>query len=194
MSTTTKRALEAALKKLLSHTTLDKITVQDIAAEAGVNRQTFYYHFHDVYGLIEWILEDELNKVLAGDDGCETWQHGVMVVFGYLKDNRVLIQNTYHSIGRDTLEQYIQMVIRPILQPILERGMIGCDITDEDKEFTLTVYTISMTALLLEWVRTGMKVNPEELVERLNRLFGGSMKHLYAEYRKPAANVSDTPT
>ena len=47
MSLLTEKALAASLKKLLEKKTLDKITVKDITDDCGVNRQTFYYHFHD---------------------------------------------------------------------------------------------------------------------------------------------------
>ena len=48
MSVTTKRALAETFKKLLSKRGLNKITVKDIVEDCGVNRQTFYYHFHDI--------------------------------------------------------------------------------------------------------------------------------------------------
>ena len=41
MAQTTKRALAASLKKLLSRKPLDRITVKDITDDCGVNRQTF---------------------------------------------------------------------------------------------------------------------------------------------------------
>ena len=40
---TTKRALEASLKKLLLRKPLNKITINDITEDCGVNRMTFYY-------------------------------------------------------------------------------------------------------------------------------------------------------
>ena len=51
-----KHDLAEALCQLLETKTLEKITVKDIVARCGVNRQTFYYHFHDVYDLMRWIL------------------------------------------------------------------------------------------------------------------------------------------
>ena len=48
MSQTTKRALEASLKKLLLQKPLNKITINDITEDCGVNRMTFYYHFKDI--------------------------------------------------------------------------------------------------------------------------------------------------
>lgn len=54
MSQITKRAMVASLKNLLLKKPLNKITISDITEECGVNRMTFYYHFQDVFELIEW--------------------------------------------------------------------------------------------------------------------------------------------
>ncbi len=43
MSDITKRAISASLKRLLLTKSLNKITIQDIADDCGINRQTFYY-------------------------------------------------------------------------------------------------------------------------------------------------------
>ena len=66
MSDITKRALATSLKKLLSQKELTKIAIKDITDDCGVKRQTFYYHFADVYDLIEWIytLTKSLNQLL----------------------------------------------------------------------------------------------------------------------------------
>jgi len=53
MATSTKKALAAALKKMMEVKPIDKITVKDLVEICGVNRQTFYYHFDDVYDLLE---------------------------------------------------------------------------------------------------------------------------------------------
>ncbi len=66
MSQTTKKALAASLKKLLEKQPLSKITVTDITEDCEVNRHTFYYHFQDVYDLIDWIYENEAIKPLDG--------------------------------------------------------------------------------------------------------------------------------
>ena len=62
MSQITKNALAASLKKLLSKKELSKITITNITEECGVNRQTFYYHFKDIYDLLEWIFTNEVVK------------------------------------------------------------------------------------------------------------------------------------
>ena len=59
MSDITKRALEASLKKMLLKKPVTKITISDITEDCGVNRATFYYHFKDIYVLIEWSCEED---------------------------------------------------------------------------------------------------------------------------------------
>ena len=59
MSQVTKRALEASLKKLLLEKPLHKITVSDITEDCGINRMTFYYHFKDIYDLVEWSCQED---------------------------------------------------------------------------------------------------------------------------------------
>ena len=66
MSQTTKRALEASLKKLLLEKPLNKITINDITEDCGVNRMTFYYHFKDIYDLVDWILTEDAVKAMEG--------------------------------------------------------------------------------------------------------------------------------
>ena len=74
MSLLTEKALAASLKKLLEKKTLNKITVRDITDDCGVNRQTFYYHFHDVYDLVEWIFTQEAQKYLSDGIDAKNWR------------------------------------------------------------------------------------------------------------------------
>lgn len=56
----TKWKLAEALKKLMKEKSLHKITIQDIVEESGLTRQSFYYHFHDICEIIEWICKNTL--------------------------------------------------------------------------------------------------------------------------------------
>lgn len=64
MSQITKRALEASLKNLLLQKPLNKITISDITEDCGINRMTFYYHFKDIYDLVEWSCVEDATRAL----------------------------------------------------------------------------------------------------------------------------------
>ena len=63
---TTKIALEASLKELLKKKPFDKITIADLTEDCGISRMAFYYHFKDIYDLVEGTVEeyvDSMNEV-----------------------------------------------------------------------------------------------------------------------------------
>ena len=64
MSQITKKALEQSLKNLLLKKPLNKITINDITEDCGINRMTFYYHFRDIYDLVEWACLEDASKAL----------------------------------------------------------------------------------------------------------------------------------
>ena len=70
----TKMAIAKAFLSLLETTPLDKITVRDIVETCGVNRNTFYYHYQDVYALIDEIFTHETNRVLEQTGSFASWQ------------------------------------------------------------------------------------------------------------------------
>ena len=81
MSQTTKRALAASLKHLLLQKPLNKITINDIAEDCGISRMTFYYHFKDIYDLVEWTCVEDGTRALEGKKTYDTWQEGFLNIF-----------------------------------------------------------------------------------------------------------------
>ena len=105
MSQTTKRALEASLKKLLLQKPLNKITINDITEDCGISRMTFYYHFKDIYDLVEWACVEDAARALEGKKTYNTWQEGFLNIFHAVLENKPFIMNVYHSVSRERIEQ-----------------------------------------------------------------------------------------
>ena len=81
MSNTTKQALEASLKKVMLQKPLDKITISDITSDCGISRMAFYYHFKDIYDLVEWSCLEDAKRALQGKKTYDTWQEGILQIF-----------------------------------------------------------------------------------------------------------------
>ena len=73
MSQITKKALAQSLKNLLLKKPLNKITINDIADDCGINRMTFYYHFKDKYDLVNWIFYSEFMPVIQCKEYESAW-------------------------------------------------------------------------------------------------------------------------
>ena len=104
MAQFTKYALENSLKKLLAQKPLNKITVSDITEDCGINRMTFYYHFKDIYDLVEWACLEDAKKALEGKKTAETWQQGFVQIFQAVRENKPFILNVYRCVSREMAE------------------------------------------------------------------------------------------
>ena len=98
MANSTKEALGSALKKMMAVKAIDKITIKDLVEICGVNRQTFYYHFDDVYDLLEWVFPlADFNKALGMRyAGGKTYKHGSIKFFAKVKGKLCKVK----TIGR----------------------------------------------------------------------------------------------
>ena len=91
MSVLTKKALVDSFGKILAKKPFSKITVSDITNECGVSRMTFYYHFKDIYDLLEWTFETQLEKAIQGNYTYDTWQKGFLNVFYFALERKSFI-------------------------------------------------------------------------------------------------------
>ncbi|MCG4586937.1 TetR/AcrR family transcriptional regulator, partial [Anaerosalibacter bizertensis] len=76
MPNTTKAALEESLKRLLLKKPLDKITITDITTDCGISRMAFYYHFKDIYDLIESSCVKDVTISIKNKKTSESWTEG----------------------------------------------------------------------------------------------------------------------
>jgi probable dihydroxyacetone kinase regulator len=174
MSETTKRALAMSLKKLLDEKPLEKITINDITSDCGVNRQTFYYHFQDIYDLIEWMYTTAAEKAIGERNTYQTWQEGYLNLFCYLQENRSFVINTYHSLSREHLENYLYDKVYVLLKNVVDEVAQNRSIREEDKAFIANFYKYGFVGLTLEWVKNGMKEDPQMIIRRLETLIQGN--------------------
>ena len=70
MSQLTRKAIMKCTLELAEKKSLKKITVKDIADECGITRSTFYYHFSDIYDVLDGVVQakiDEFNEEYNGE-------------------------------------------------------------------------------------------------------------------------------
>ena len=68
-----------------------------MASRAGINRQTFYYHFKDIYDLIGWIYQTEALEAVEGYVMLDAWQQGMLRFLEYIRENRSFCLRTYQA-------------------------------------------------------------------------------------------------
>ncbi len=190
MSQVTKRALEASLKNLLLKKPLSKITISDITEDCGINRMTFYYHFKDIYDLVEWSCLEDAKRALEGKKTYETWQQGLLQIFEAVQENKPFILNVYHSVSREQVENYLYKLTYDLLEGVVEEQAQGMSVRGEDKAFIATVYKYAFVGLMLDWIKNDMKGDPQVIVERLSLVIHGNVRAALERLRTDRAASS----
>ena len=175
MSQVTKRALVASLKNQLLKKPLDKVTISDITDDCGISRMTFYYHFKDIYDLVEWSCLEDARKALEEKKTYDTWQQGFLQIFEAVRDNKPFIMNVYHCVHREQVEKYLEPLVDSLLMGVIEEESRNITVRQEDKAFIAQVYAYIFIGLMLDWIKDDMREDPQQLVDRLAKLIKGSM-------------------
>ena len=170
MAQGTKLALAASLGKLLKRKPLDDITVKEIVEDCAVNRQTFYYHFQDIYDLLRWYLDYQTDAVLSK---CSSWQEALLNAFLFTRENHVAIYHIFHSTGREHMDCHFYALAYKITSRVFSAACEGLPLTAEDQEFLSDFYMYALAGMLIGWVAGGMKEEPADLVVQVSRLLDG---------------------
>lgn len=168
---------------MLAKKPLEKIRIIDITEYCGVNRQTFYYHFKDIYDLLEWVYTNEATKALGEKKTYETWQQGFKQIFQYIVNNKEFVLTTFNSVSREYLERYLYNEVYLLLIGVVEEKAKGIPVREKDKSFIADFYKYAFVGIVLDWIKSGMKEESDKIIERLNKLIYGNMEEALERYR-----------
>ena len=182
MARGTKESLALALKQMMSIKPIDKITVKDLVEICGVNRQTFYYHFDDVYDLLEWVFEEDANRVLPHTVVFEHWREDVLAFMRYLQENAVFTLNIYNSNNRFYMLRYLEEKMAACIRSFAVIVSEGMNIDRQDFEFVVQFYAKCAIGFIAQWMDLGMQFPKEITTERILYTMDNSVESMLRRF------------
>ena len=165
-----KQRLADALKAEMSEKPLDKITVRSLTERCGVNRQTFYYHFDDIYDLLKWIYGHEIIALLENVESADTWKESLMLFFNYLDENTQFCRNTLNSAGYTHLRTLFRGIINEIVKKYILFFTDGVFPDADFMDFLINYYTISIGSVAESYLRGELHQTPSMIVKYLEQI------------------------
>ncbi|HJG61724.1 MAG TPA: TetR/AcrR family transcriptional regulator [Enorma massiliensis] len=172
----TKRALEESLKRLLLEKPLGKITIADITNDCGISRMTFYYHFQDIYDLVEWACEEDAARAIAGNKTADTWQTGLLDTFLALRENKPFIASIYHDMSREQVERFLVPVVSDLVKSVVDEHAARRHVREQDRDFIARFFAHALIGTVLDWIARDMRDDPQQLVQRVATIADGAIE------------------
>lgn len=169
----TKKIIREEFIKILNERPLNKITVKDIASACDINRNTFYYYYTDIYAILSEIFQTELQIVIDEYNDTLSWEESFIVAAKFSLQNKTAIYHVYNSMQKEELEDYLFNVSGNIMSRYVEKVSDGISASSGDKKLIASFYQCALTEMVLRWIASGMKEDPDTIIRRIGRLFDG---------------------
>ncbi len=170
----TKLLIAGSLRKLMKKKSLDKIKIREIVEDCGVNRQTFYYHFQDIYALVEWIYTYDGRQILERHKDDDDWMPVIQEMFDYLEEYQDEIRCVVNSKADKFFHDFIYEKIGSVSRLVVETVANKMKVDDYHKSFIADFYTYAVCGVVECWMknRNATRMSSEELI----RLFEITMR------------------
>ena len=176
MAQFTQKAIMEAFLDLLGKKPLDKITVKDIIETCGITRNTFYYHYRDIYDLLEkiFIYEHEKRLQALKDD---SWQEVFKLMLKDAVEHKVIIYHILSSTIQDKLMRYVFDSTDHSLLKYVRREAQGIAVSEEEVRYVADFYRYAFTGFFLKFLWTDMQGDVDEMVDRMGMIVEGNIRN-----------------
>ena len=180
MASFTKFAILKVFGDLAASRPVDKITVKDISDQCGISRNTFYYHYQDIYQVLKAYVQysaEHVIELMVEDEG-EDGKAGLKEI-RYLEANRELLCNLYRSAANEEVRNCLQSASQIIFDRLIESVSQGMEVQAEDKKILSAVCQYTVRGIMTSWMEEDGMLNGETLEQvlvRLDYLFKGAIR------------------
>ena len=168
---------------------MDRITVRDIVEECGLTRNTFYYHYDDIFDLFEDFLKAQLSQALHTSPQEMAPDEVLLKALGFLLEKPQVARHIFSSKNHAVMLQYLVRVSELLLERHIALEGLSC--TPEDRELILAVCSHALYGMLSQWLLCRKDASLEADLTRVTKLFEGTIHNaLLSAIRHPRGQRS----
>lgn len=192
MPSFTRQAIKNSFLKLLNERPINQITVKDVVEDCGVNRNSFYYHFQNFPDLIEEIVMEDADKIIAEKAGRMTLEECLATLIDFALKNKRAVLHIYNSTSREAFERYLRTICQHAIAEYIRTSFPSLAISEEDKNLLVKLIQCEFFGQIMEWLNEGMRYSIQEEFHRAYRLLGGALEKVMKELLCTGAEAGET--
>ncbi|MCI9609928.1 MAG: TetR/AcrR family transcriptional regulator [Oscillibacter sp.] len=184
-TSSTREALKSALLRLLEERPLREITVKDLVQSCGVNRNTFYYHFKDIPALLEELVADQADRIIAAQGPALSLADCLETAARFALERRQAVLHINQSAHRDLFELCLMDVCRRVVEDYAAAAIGSVPIPPEDRAVIIRFYQCECFGQVMAWLNDGMRYDIGKQFRRLCYLGEGMTERMLRRAMEP---------
>lgn len=180
MAAFTKLVIMRVFENLLSVKPLEKITVKDITDQCGISRNTFYYHYQDIYQVFKAYIDYSLEEIFKflQQENEKDQDHICEKAVEFLENHRTIFENILRSAKSEEVHKILDDGSSRFFRYVIDRVGEGIDSEPEDREMICAMCQHAVGEIMHEWLsRENVdKKSLSDILMRANYLFGGGLE------------------
>ena len=152
----THQAIVSTFDEMITEMPFDKITVSALVKRCAISTNTFYYHFKDIYDLLDVWMQTEMGTFMSIDMPYEDWTTSAKLMLEHCKEKKPAVMHVYNSVSRDSLEQYLFNRSNDLVCKYVSRYSVGKQVPQEKLDELAEFFRLCLVSHFLRFLWTKM--------------------------------------
>ncbi len=171
MALLTQRAILSTFEEMLEEMPFDKITVSALVKRCGVSANTFYYHYQDIYALLDAWLTKKIGEIREKTRDESDWKIEGKAILLTCQNHSRIIEHILNSLSRERMEWYVFTQMDDVFNELVRIRTAGKELTEEQIEEIATFLRYAFLGVFLKANRDHFKGDIDYKVERMGVMF-----------------------
>ena len=170
MALYTKKLIMSTFQEMLEELPFDKITVAALVKRAGISPNTFYYHYQDIYALLDAWFRERAESFIPSNTPIE-WKSTTKAVLHQCKAHPKTVYHVFDGLSRDHLERYIFSLTDDVFLKVVQQAAEGRPISDDRLRSIAAFCRYAYIGFVMQFFWNHMENDIDERVDWLGVLF-----------------------
>ena len=181
MASYTIKAIMQNFEEMLIEMPFSKVTVSALVERCEISSNTFYYHFRDIYELLDRWLSIKTDKYFNLDDENTDWVKCLKDILKAAQANSKMIYHIWDAISKERLEQFVFGPVQDWFYEIVKKRLAGVEVSDDSVKNISGFCCYSILGFVLKFLWDHMKADVDETVEQLSGHFSEAIDYMVAK-------------
>ena len=164
----TRKAIREAFFKLMEEQDYHKITIASVAREADIDRKTFYLHYRSVSDLVDEVIRDEAQKIVAScrEALCSDGDKGLDVSKLFQSISLALAPDMTRSkrvLQHVSLQDVLDRLEASLVDVLMEDNVLGLRRDDPYVPYIVSFFCAGLVAVYRRWLIADSEIPLESL-------------------------------